>query len=41
MLNHWGTVLDHFDPLIVDGLAATRPVIALNYRGVGASGCWG
>jgi pimeloyl-ACP methyl ester carboxylesterase len=38
LLNHWGVVLDNFDPRIVDGLAATRPVIALNYRGVGASG---
>ncbi|HEX7882394.1 MAG TPA: alpha/beta hydrolase [Afipia sp.] len=38
MLNHWGAVLDNFDPRIVDGLAATRPVIAYNYRGVGASG---
>lgn len=38
MLNHWGAVLDNFDPRIVDGLAATRPVIAVNYRGVGASG---
>lgn len=38
MLNHWGAVLDNFDPRIVDGLAATRPVIALNYRGVGVSG---
>lgn len=38
MLNHWGAVLDNFDPRIVDGLAATRPVVALNYRGVGASG---
>jgi len=38
MLNHWGAVLDNFDPRIVDGLAATRPVIALDYRGVGASG---
>jgi pimeloyl-ACP methyl ester carboxylesterase len=37
MLNHWGAVLDNFDPRIVDGLAATRPVIALDYRGVGAS----
>lgn len=37
MLNHWGAVLDNFDPRIVDGLAATRPVIALNYRGVGWS----
>jgi pimeloyl-ACP methyl ester carboxylesterase len=38
LLNHWGAVLDNFDPSIVDGLAATRPVIAVNYRGVGASG---
>jgi pimeloyl-ACP methyl ester carboxylesterase len=38
MLNHWGAVLDNFDPRIVDGLAATRPVIAFDYRGVGASG---
>jgi pimeloyl-ACP methyl ester carboxylesterase len=38
LLNHWGAVLDNFDPRIVDGLAATRPVIAVNYRGVGASG---
>jgi len=37
LLNHWGAVLDNFDPRIVDGLAATRPVIALDYRGVGAS----
>jgi len=38
LLNHWGAVLDNFDPRIVDGLAATRPLIAVNYRGVGASG---
>jgi len=38
MLNHWGAVLDNFDPRIVDGLAASRPVIAINYRGVGGSG---
>lgn len=38
LLNHWGAVLDNFDPRIVDGLAATRRIIALNYRGVGASG---
>lgn len=37
MLNHWGAVLDNFDPRIVDGLAAARPVIAINYRGVGGS----
>ncbi|WP_314944711.1 alpha/beta hydrolase [Bradyrhizobium cosmicum] len=38
LLNHWGAVLDNFDPRIVDGLATARPVIAVNYRGVGASG---
>ncbi|WP_026597117.1 alpha/beta hydrolase [Methylobacterium sp. 77] len=38
LLNHWGANLDNFDPRIVDGLAASRPVIALDYRGVGASG---
>jgi pimeloyl-ACP methyl ester carboxylesterase len=37
LLNHWGAVLDNFDPRIVDALAATRPVVALDYRGVGAS----
>lgn len=37
-LNHWGAVLDNFDPRIVDGIAAARPVIAMNYRGVGGSG---
>jgi pimeloyl-ACP methyl ester carboxylesterase len=38
LLNHWGAVLDNFDPRIIDGLAATLPVVALDYRGVGASG---
>lgn len=38
MLNHWGAVLDNFDPRIVDGLAGRHHVIALNYRGIGASG---
>ncbi|AOH87309.1 alpha/beta hydrolase (plasmid) [Sphingomonas panacis] len=38
LLNHWGATLDNFDPRIVDGLAASRPVYALDYRGVGASG---
>ncbi|GLH87693.1 MULTISPECIES: alpha/beta hydrolase [unclassified Bradyrhizobium] len=38
LLNHWGAVLDNFDPRIVDGLASKRRVIATNYRGVGASG---
>lgn len=38
LLNHWGAALDDFDPRIVDGLAQTRRVIALDYRGVGGSG---
>ncbi|MBY3234575.1 alpha/beta hydrolase [Rhizobium laguerreae] len=38
LLNHWGAVLDNFDPRIVDGLATRRHVIATNYRGIGASG---
>ena len=38
MLNHWGAVLDNFDPRIVDGLAAQHHVIAVDYRGIGLSG---
>ncbi len=38
LLNHWGATLDDFDPRIVDGLARTRHVIAIDYRGVGGSG---
>jgi pimeloyl-ACP methyl ester carboxylesterase len=38
LLNHWGANLDNFDPRIVEGLAADRPVYALDYRGVGRSG---
>lgn len=38
LLNHWGAVLDNFDPRIVDSLASRHNVIAINYRGVGASG---
>lgn len=38
LLNHWGAVLDNFDPRIVDGLAASHHVIAVDYRGIGASG---
>ncbi|KAA8553993.1 MULTISPECIES: alpha/beta fold hydrolase [Pseudomonas] len=37
-LNHWGAVLDNFDPRIVDGLASRHRVIATDYRGIGASG---
>lgn len=38
LLNHWGAVLDNFDPEIVDGLAKRHRVIAIDYRGIGASG---
>ncbi|MDX0312568.1 alpha/beta fold hydrolase [Sinorhizobium meliloti] len=38
LLNHWGANLDNFDPRIVEGLAADRPVYALDYRGIGSSG---
>src|SRR5262245_15956770 len=38
LLNHWGAVLDNFDPWIVDGLATKHRVIAIDYRGIGASG---
>jgi pimeloyl-ACP methyl ester carboxylesterase len=38
LLNHWGAVLDNFDPPIVDGLAVKHRVIATDYRGIGASG---
>ena len=38
LLNHWGAVLDNFDPRIVDGLARSHRVIATDYRGIGASG---
>ncbi len=38
LLNHWGAVLDNFDPRIVDGLARKHRVIAVDYRGIGASG---
>jgi pimeloyl-ACP methyl ester carboxylesterase len=37
LLNHWGAVLDNFDPEIVDGLARVHRVIAIDYRGIGAS----
>jgi pimeloyl-ACP methyl ester carboxylesterase len=38
LLNHWGAVLDNFDPRIVDGLAVSHHVIAVDYRGIGHSG---
>lgn len=38
LLNHWGAVLDNFDPRIVDALAHEHRVIAIDYRGIGGSG---
>ncbi|WP_192564798.1 alpha/beta fold hydrolase [Pseudomonas gozinkensis] len=38
VFNHWGAVLDNFDPAIIDGLAQTRRVITTDYRGIGNSG---
>jgi pimeloyl-ACP methyl ester carboxylesterase len=35
LLNHWGAVLDNFDPRIIDGLASKHRVIATDYRGLG------
>ncbi|UQS16146.1 alpha/beta fold hydrolase [Pseudomonas sp. HS6] len=37
LFNHWGAVLDNFDPAIIDGLAQTRRVITTDYRGIGNS----
>jgi pimeloyl-ACP methyl ester carboxylesterase len=36
-LTHLAAVLDNWDPRVVDGIAATRRVIAFDNRGVGAS----
>jgi pimeloyl-ACP methyl ester carboxylesterase len=36
-LNHLSAVLDNWDPRVVDGIAATRPVITFDNRGIGAS----
>ncbi|MFJ4455962.1 alpha/beta fold hydrolase [Pseudomonas sp. NPDC089392] len=38
LLNHWGAILDNFDPRIVDELAKHYHVIATDYRGIGLSG---
>ena len=38
LFNHWGAVLDNFDPAIIDGLAQARRVITTDYRGIGGSG---
>jgi len=37
LLNHWGAVLDNFDPYIVDALAKSHRVIAIDFRGIGSS----
>lgn len=37
LLNHWGAVLDNFDPYMVDALAKSHRVIAIDYRGIGSS----
>jgi pimeloyl-ACP methyl ester carboxylesterase len=37
LLNHWGAVLDNFDPRIVDALASKHRVITIDYKGIGAS----
>ncbi|ANP74303.1 alpha/beta fold hydrolase [Cryobacterium arcticum] len=37
MLTHLGANLDGWDPLVIDGLARDRRVIAVDYRGVGDS----
>lgn len=37
LLNHLAATLDGWDPLLVDRLAQDRPVIAVDYRGMGGS----
>jgi pimeloyl-ACP methyl ester carboxylesterase len=36
-LNHYRAGMDHWDPLVTDGLAQGRPVILYDYRGVAGS----
>jgi pimeloyl-ACP methyl ester carboxylesterase len=36
-LNHWGAVLDNFDPYIVDAIAKFYRIITVDYRGIGTS----
>ncbi len=38
LLNHWGAVLDNYDPRVVDALASKHRIIATSYRGMGATG---
>src|SRR5205809_3210930 len=37
-LHHLTAVLDDWDPRVIDGIAATRHVIAFDNRGIGATG---
>jgi pimeloyl-ACP methyl ester carboxylesterase len=36
-LNHLAAVLDNCDPRVMDGIAAQRQIVSLDYRGAGAS----
>jgi pimeloyl-ACP methyl ester carboxylesterase len=36
-LHHFGANLDHWDPRVIDAIAAHRPVVAFDNRGMGAS----
>jgi pimeloyl-ACP methyl ester carboxylesterase len=38
LLNHYRAGMDHWDPIVTDGLAQGRGVILYDYRGVGGSG---
>ncbi|MGD1224954.1 alpha/beta fold hydrolase [Streptomyces krungchingensis] len=38
MLPHFRAGMDHWDPLVTNGLAASRPVILFDNAGIGASG---
>ncbi len=38
LLNHYRAGMDHWDPLVTDGLAQRRRVILYDYRGVAGSG---
>src|SRR5580704_3377712 len=37
LLNHYRAGMDHWDPLVTDGLAQSRTVILYDYRGVASS----
>ena len=38
LLTHLAATLDNWDPYLIDLLAQTRSVVALDYPGIGASG---